>query len=411
MQEYPPTPSDDFVHAVTGNDVPVDPDMFHAIHIELNAGRQRELNNAAQIQELFLIKTSADRIEDEFKRKNLPLPTVFTYYTAGFTAPLDATPIAAYGQGPLEHFQPADIGGHLGLASALRLDAKHSAMLFMGRAHPYAGVGQKFAELTYARPFNVIKELMRRQRENGKQSVAIFTYLTGVDETSPLTPGDLGIIIDHTELAGGRAGLSAGAGPRNILDSFIGERFQPKLNRASDSKLAKQFYDIAAKKGIHVGTATAIGTPGTTSYQSHIDRGLALSAFNTVKDDLNAMTQQIVIGAQPVSLFYDMALSFEIDVIRQTIARNDTDGKNHYVEQDFPALFLALPTDIVGSGSADVDHAAVVVEAFRHGDRNGKAIRMFMERAASSVDAMHPLHQLPQWVHPSFSLSGLLPQE
>jgi len=409
-------PSAAFTAAVTGRNAEdgnsLRAEFLHHVAPELDPHFQWEKAQAAQVQELHLIRTQADLIEQEFTGRGLPFPNVFVYYTAGFNAPSSVQNLGVYGEenGPFQFFQPADISGHLGNAAALPVSEEDSALLFFGRAHPYSGVGQQFAELTYARPFNVIKELMRRQRERGKQSAVILTYLTGVDETSPLRPGDLGIIIDHTEAAGGRAGLSAGAGPRNLLDRFLGERFQPKLGRASDTHLAREFYKIALESDVHVGPVATIGTFGTTSYQGQLDRGLALAGFHEVEDVLNDQADLTLQVNVPVSLFYDMALSFEADVLRQTIVRHHTNGRNHWFEQDFPILQVALPTDIVGSGSADVDHAAIVAEAFKHGARNGKLIFDLVHQISPALNETHPLTDIPAWVNSAMSLGNLLPQ-
>lgn len=414
MPEETLIPSAAFTAAVTGRKEedgnPLRPEFLHRIAPELDARNLWELSQAAQVQELFLIKTQADMIEEEHNRLGIPLPTVFVYYTAGFDGPEDAVYLGTYGdkKGPLPYFQPADIGGHAGQAKSLPIDEKQSALLFFGRAHPYSGIGQAFAELNYARPFNVIKELARRQRERGQECAIVCTYLTGVDEESPLRPGDLGIVIDHTEAAGGRAGLSAGAGPRNLLDPLIGERFQPKLGRASDGSLAKLFFELASERDIRVGPAAALGTVGTTSYQGELDRGFALAAFSHVAHHLDAQAKEMFESPLVTSLFYDMGLSFEADVIRQTIARHHVNGDDHYFEPDFPLLLIALPTDIVGSGSADVDHAAVVAEAFRHGARNGELIYEFVHRVANQLRQVE-IAPPPEWVRPDFSLASLLP--
>ncbi len=404
-------PSLDFIAAVAGSDARLHPgeDAFAFARNELDAQRIREQDDAAQIVELNIIRKTADDIESEFAEKKLHLPNVFILYSAGVDVPDDIVEKYVYGTGPIEQLPKADIAGHLGVAGAIKLDTHHTAMVFNGRAHPFSGVGLRYAEMIYARPLNVIKELMRRQRERGIQSAVITTYLTGVDEFSPLGKGDMGIVVDHTELAGGRSALSAGAGPRNFLDKFLGERFQPKTGRASNIELAKLFIDHANALDTHVGAAAAVGTPGTTSYQSIFDRGIALAGFERLRDRFNAMAETIFGKNAVASLFYDMSLSFEVDVLKQMVVRTNTETDDEYVEDDFPTLFVVVPTDIVGAESEKVDHAAVVREARRHGEKNGNIVRRFAADICSRLNELQSLQRIPDWVDPRFSLHALLP--
>ncbi len=405
-------PSFAFISAIAGEDTHLHPseDAFAFARKELDAIRLREQDDAAQIVELNLIRKLADDIEDDYKKRDLALPTVFILYSAGVDVPSDIVQQFIYGTEPIEQLPKADIAGHLGVAGAIKLNEKHTAMVFNGRAHPFSGVGKRYAEMVYARQLNTVKELMRRQRERGIQSAVITTYLTGVDETSPLKKGDLGVVIDHTELAGGRAALSAGSGPRNYLDRFIGEQFESKLGRSSDSLLTQLFSKLSSARGIIVGPAGALGTPGTTSYQGALDRGVGLSAFESAKVKLNEIAERIFGTPLDTSLFFDMSLSFEIDVLRQVILRKQLVGIEEYTEEDFPAIFVVIPTDVVGAESEKIDHAQVVAEARRQGKRNGDLIREFATSLSTQLDSMHPVSTPPSWVDNRFSLDALLPK-
>ncbi len=404
-------PSPAFISAIAGPNPDVHPGeaAFAFARKELDAVLMREQDDAAQIVELNLIRKTADDIEAEFTEKGLDLPNIFILYSAGVDVPDDIVEKYMYGTGPIEQLPKADIAGHLGIAGAIQLDTQHTAMVFNGRAHPFSGVGQRYAEMIYARPLNVIKELMRRQRERGIQSAVITTYLTGVDELSPLGKGDLGIVVDHTEFGGGRSALSAGAGPRNFLDKFIGERFQPKVGRASHVDLAKVLTDQAKSMGIRVGAAAAIGTPGTTSYQSVFDRAISLAGFDRLKERFDSLAEKIFGEGAIASLFFDMSLSFEVDVLKQTVVRTNTETQVQYAEEDFPTLFVVVPTDTVGAESDVVDHNEVVKEARRQGKRNGELIRNVATALSSQVQMLQPIGKLPDWVDPRFSLKSLLP--
>ena len=360
-------------------------------------------DETAQLIEILHIQESADRIEEAFKEKDLPTPTLFVFYTAGFTAPDSAIELGKYGEdGPFEHFPKADIGGHSGKGSAIALGRGHSALLFEGRSHTYGGVGKEYAEMLYSRPLAVVRELMRRGRERGVESAVILTYLTGVDEDSPLKPGDLGVVIDHLELSGGRAGLSPGAGPHDILDRMTGNRFEPKAGRASDRPITQLFTKLARDRGIRVGGVLAVGTMGTTSYQGIGERALALTLFDRAKAiGLTALTEELFGEGEVPSLFYDMALSFDVDTVRQVIQKTHVDDPAQtYTEPDFSLLVVVLPTDSVGEGSGTVDHGKVVASALATGERNGALIAELLTTLTNDPSVLPPVSPPPAWVGP-----------
>ena len=403
-----PIPSDTLIGAITGSPTAIRPEALDFARRELDAHIQTEQDDAAQIVDMLIVEETADRVEEYYRELGIPLPTVFIVYTAGFEPPKNIVQPVRYGKGMLKHILPSDIEGHTGMAGALKFDEKHSGMAFVGRAHPYAGAGRRYAEMEYARMLNTVKELARRQRDRGIQSAVILTYLVGADDSTALQKKDIGVVIDVIEMAGGRAGLSAGGGPRNILDTYYGSRFQARLGRASDAILARTFFDLAKKRGITVGAAAAVGTPGTTNFQSLMDRGLGLAPFERMQHNLDSMARKIFGRGQTASLLFDMAMAFEADVMKQTISRPIPGEAKPFVEQDIPLLILGLPTDMVGRDSADVSHNMVVEEATQQGNPNGDLVLEFATKIAQDLTITHPLQEIPIGVDPGFSLAWQL---
>ncbi len=399
--------SKEFAQAVLGPDAVLPAaDAFDAASRELDANFQDEIKTAAQLQELHLVRETADLIEADFNNRGIALPNVFVVYTAGFEAPNDATEIAPYGTGPLQNLLHADIGGHMGVAGALKIDNTHTAMIFNGRAHAYSGVGDKFGEMLYGRPLNVIKELMRRQRERGKQCAVILTYLTGADETTELQKGDIGVAVSYTERAGGRGVLAAGAGPHDIWDKVEGIRFQPKLRRGSDTVLAKKLKWFADIFAIKVGAVAAVGTADTPKFQDPMDQADGQVLFERARAKLDTLAVETLGEGSKASLLFDMAVAFDVNMLRMLQLREQLDGHEKYGEQEFPLLILGLPTDIVGVESEDVGHDAVVEEAKKHGGDNGELVRALIEEISKTIDQTHPLAIPPSWVFPKFSIRG-----
>ncbi len=374
----------------------------------------RRLDTLAQAMEMVFIRDAADLIEGAFRQRGLTPPTVFTFLTGGIHPPAESELLGTYGdpKGYLRGFLQADIGGHLGQAYALGLGPDQSALYFAGRAHPYSGVGKPFAEMEYARPLNVVKEIVRRGRERGQESMVVLTYLTGVSENSPVKPGGLGIVVDYTERAGGRAGLSAGSGPHYILDETVGARFQLKMGRGSDQQLAQLFFDLSRRDGIDIGFAVAVGTQNTTSFQGYLDVGGAETMFQAARaHGLDEYVQKTYGRNARLSLFYDMSLAFEADLLRQIIIRtNPANPGEDFVEADIPLLIVVFPTDSVGKGSLTVSHATVIRESMSKAPRNQALLEKYTRGMILNLPTTHPVPQVPDWVGP-LPLARILPRE
>ncbi len=338
-----------------------------------------------QMREVAAITQGADAIETHYSRLGIPLPNTVHLFTAGFNSPEGAQIIGACGDEVFAGFPPPDIYGHAGTISAL------GDKTFMnGRAHPNEWTGYEDGPMIVARPLQTWKEIARRQRARGFDPLFVLTYLVGVREDSSLKPGDVGLIIDDTELSNT---VHPGHGPRGILDTYTGSHFQPKAGRASNLELAKRYSQFALDNGYgNMYPAAACGTPGTTEYQSFLEVGLLDAALEKARaGNLGIVAKQVFgdAGPEKLSLLYDMGITAELATMRQTF-----EG-----EEDFKVLALGLATDAVGGEqSLVVDHNAVVGAAFAA----GAAHRDMLLRFGDSYDP-----RLPRPM-PDFSIQGKL---
>lgn len=386
----------------------------------LNPSYTVELGKSIQITELYNINRTADRIEELFRRKNLPLPKVYALHTAGLPPPFKGDILGNYAEDqPFELLPPTDILGHEGLVKVSEISPGSTYLSFEGRAHPYEWQGSPAGMLIVARQLNIIKELIRRQREKGENPVVILSYLSGVMEGSPLKPGDLGVIIDDSNLG---PTFHPGFGPHSVLEKFLGSRFQNKAGR-NNLTLAGEFCKLAQSKGIHAGSATIVGTPGETEYQSFFEMELAQASMRLAKkmglDDLAGavyprrkpadwMRYIFTRSLREPSLLFGMGNTFELATMRQIQVRtNPENTENPYIESDIPVLPIALITDSVGKGSQKVSHEKIVAEAFATASRNAELLKDFVH-ALINGDIKIPLpNRLPPSERP-FSLQGTI---
>lgn len=327
---------------------------------ELEAKRSQR-----QMLEVASVLHGADAIETRYAQLGIPLPKVINLFTAGFSRPEEATVVGVCGDEVFVNFPQPDIYGHEGTISALG-DKTFSN----GRAHPNEWAGQEDAAMITAHPLQVWKEIARRQRAKGIDPLFVFTYLTGVREGQALQPGDVGLILDDTELTNV---VHPGHGARGILDEYFGPHFQPKAGRASNLDVAKQYADFANREGYgNIYPAAVCGTPGTTEYQSFLEVGLLDSAFAQVSGANLGEIARATFGTQDgLSLLYGMGVTAELATMRQTF-----EG-----EPDFKVLALGLATDLVGgSQSLVVDHPAVVAAAFAAGEKHKQKLLQFEDQ-------------------------------
>lgn len=326
---------------------------FHGAFSTGNLHKEK-LRERMQMEEVMSVMKEADAIENLHKKHGILLPKVYNLFTAGFNRPEQAVILGVYGDNTFKKFPKPDIYGHEGTVS------EDGSLLFLnGRAHPNEHAGDEYAAMVVAHPLQVLKELARRQRTQGVDPLFILTYLTGVREGHAMEPGDLGLIIDDAELTNI---VHPGHGPRSILDQYFGAHFQPKAGRNQEE--AKTFAEFAKEYGYkNVFPVAAVGTPGTTEYQSYFEIGLLDSAFEKAKENLGMLAEKIFgeKGKDKLSLLFGMGITSELATLRQTLPG----------EEDFRVLPFGLATDLVGGAqSLVIDHNEVVAAAFANGEKH-----------------------------------------
>jgi len=325
-----------------------------------------EQRRQKQLQEVASVTREADAIEHFYFSQNLLLPKVINIFTAGFDKPEKAVQIGTYGDDVFTGFPPPDIEGHAGTVSVV----DGEITILNGRAHPNEWAGCEDAPLIVSHPLQVWKEIARRQRTyHGIDPLFVLTYLVGVREGHILRPGDVGLIIDDTELTNV---VHPGHGPRSIADAFFGSHFQPKAGRSSNLEIAKMYADFAKKnKYNNLYPAAVCGTPGTTEYQGYLEVGLLDGAFNEAQNRALGKMAQETFGeeaANSLSLLFGMGVTAELATMRQTFPD----------EPDFRVLALGLATDSVGGDqSLTIDHGAVVNAAFAAGKNHSDKLLQF----------------------------------
>ncbi len=333
-------------------------DIHHKIRERLNY----------QKKEVASIIRDADAIEKYFLKRNTPLPLLYNLCTIGLTPPDGTEQIGKYGEGIFYGFVPPEIKGHEGTVSY------HDGMMFFnGRAHPNEWAGDEMGPMIVSHQLNVIKELIRRQRaKDGVDPLVVLTYVTGVREGHPLQPGDLGLILDDTEMSNN---IHPGHGPRAFLNQKEGPHFQAKAGRASNRDVARAFADYAKEVGYdRLFPAVAIGTPGTTEYQSYFEVGLLDNGFETTKQgNLRSVIEKTFGegGIDRLSLLFDMGITSELATMRQKFKK----------EKEFNFIAFGLGTDLVGGiQSEEIDHDAVFDKAIHEGPYHRGHIINFARR-------------------------------
>lgn len=331
-----------------------------------------------QQRELSLIRRDADAIEKYFNKRNTPLPVMYNLCTIGFDPPKEAEFVGHYGKGMFYNFAPAEIKGHDGTVSY------HDGMLFFnGRAHPNEWAGNEKGPMIVSHQLNVIKELIRRQRATeGIDPLVILTYVTGVREGHPLQPGDLGLILDDTELTNI---IHPGHGARAVLDEAQGSHFQAKAGRSSNKNVAKQYIEYARQAGYdRLFPAVAIGTPGTTEYQSYFEVGLLDDGFDRVKaGNLMGLVEDVfgTTGPERLSMLFDMGITSELATMRQ----------KHKGEKEFNYISFGLGTDLVGGAqSEEIDHDEVFAKAIKEGAYHRDHLMNFARRFEARLNQKLP---------------------
>ena len=326
-----------------------------------------EQRRTRQSIEIASVVGEANIIEEFYNSQNIPFPKIINLFTAGFNKPETAKQIGTYGDDNFINFPPPDISGHPGTVSV-----DEDITFLNGRAHPYEWVGNENASTIISHPLQVWKEIARRQRARGIDPLFVFTYLVGVREGQVLKPGDVGLILDDTELTNI---VHPGHGAREILDEHFGSRFQPKAGRSTNMEVAKAYVDFARKIGYKNLFPTVVcGTPGTTEYQSFFEVALLDAAFNNLKDSglsnavINTFSKEAL---GKLSLLYGMGVTAELATMRQTFPK----------EPDFRVLALGLATDSVGgSQSLVIDHEAVVKAALAAGEEHRDRLLQFEKK-------------------------------
>lgn len=335
-----------------------------------------------QKRELASIMHDADAIEKFFLSRNTPLPVLYNLCTIGFDSPKEAEQIGKYGKGMFHNFVPPEIPGHEGTVSY------HDGMLFFnGRAHPNEWAGNEKGPMIVSHQLNVIKELIRRQRtKDGVDPLVVLTYVVGVREGHPLQPGDLGMILDDTEMTNI---IHPGFGARALLDQHEGSHFQAKAGRSSNFEVAKAFADYAKENSYNrVFPAVAAGTPGTTEFQSYLEVALLDEAFERVRQgNLKKLVDDVFGegGAERLSLLFDMGITSELATMRQ---------KNKG-EKEFNYIAFGLGTDLVGGvQSMSIDHDAVFDKAVKEGEYHRDHIMNFARRFSTKLPQKLPDYSL-----------------
>jgi hypothetical protein len=356
---------DDVFKGITGFNYPeyLWPKFYFTVPYALFQQKERE---TVQALEVISVKIAADAIEELLTEKGFSRPAIYSILTAGMDVPEEAVLLGKYGEGgsAFASFPKTDIYGHAGEVYSLKIAGERTMLIMKGRAHPYEWSKDPYGDMVVAHPLQVMKEISRRQRtDDGEDPIFILTYLTGVREGQNMRPGDLGVILDDTP---GDNDSHPGQGPRAILDEFFGERFQPKDNRASTITLAESFVQFAESKDIKIFPVAAIGTPGTTEFQSSLEATLYDDAFQKALEEGNfGQTVRKIAKEDDAAQLFCMGVTEELATLRQTLSSKDNKEPK---EADFKVMALGLATDAVGGAqSTEINHGEVVTAAFVQG--------------------------------------------
>lgn len=411
----------------------------------------------AQVNEIYLIRRIADQIETEFASRNMPLPTVHAIHTGKIHNPFpDAVKLGSYAEdGPFDFIPATDIAGHTGDVTISKIDENHSYMAWEGRGeHTYEWLRHRYGDIVASRKMNVIKELIRRQRERGENPIVINTQLAGTAEGSPIAPGDLGVIIEDFEEG---PNLQSGIGHNAYFDRFFGIRFQAKWGRSLNDgnlALARKFLSITQKLNIGAGPMGIIGDAEATEFESWFNYARSINTFRTAlefgfaefakkvfekpenlpdkvtdilryfltfrqnwlaKISSDTPEDAKLTGMQKVlyslrshepSLGWGMGNSLEPANLRRLLMRPSSTRKNMIIfESDIPTLNLAVITDFGGPHeSPNANHLKFIEKAQDRAPKYEQALREIAQAVAHGEVSL----PTPQNEGEGFSLTDLM---
>jgi hypothetical protein len=331
----------------------------------------------AQAAELIVIGQDADRIFKLLKAKDLPHPSAYAVFTAGYNPPEGSIELGTFGEKDLESFPPPEIAGHAGKLVAIPLHNGEIMLTMTGRAHPNEWVGERFAPMIVAHPLRVVKEMIRRQRTKDADPPVFLTYLAGVIEGYQMKPGDAGVIVSDSE---GTNVLHPGFGPTAILDNYLGSHFQPKFASTSSIEETRILVQTAIQMGLPIYPVSVCGAAGTPEFENAEEIAAWIQSFKVARKGASGDWAGIIFdGKNPIGKIvpilshgrriltpaFGMGITFEQAVMRQ----------RHPNENPFKVVAMIHATDTVGeSGSKIVSHAANVAAAFATGGKYRDAI-------------------------------------
>lgn len=315
----------------------------------LNVTRMQKRGERMQELEKYSIVRDADAIENILAQHNLPPRKAFVYLTNGFQNPPFAYQIGTLGDATFRGFAATDAQGYSG---AVTVDQDN--MYFLGRQHPTELVDQPYASMVEAHPIQVLKDLARRQRANEKDPqdpLFVFTYLTGVREGHSMQVGDMGLILDDTEMV---QVAHPGMGRRAILDASTGIHFQAKSGRSVHLEEAKNLHDFSRQMEHPLFPVAVWGTPGAPEFQSRMEVGMFDAAYKEARaaGRLDVLAEKIFgeEGPKKLSALFDMGITAELAGMRLLLPD----------EAEFRRVALGIATDPVGGVYSDeVSHEQI----------------------------------------------------
>jgi hypothetical protein len=336
----------------------------------LNVKRLQREGERIQRLEEYSIMRDADAIEKVLGNHNLPPPKAFVYLTAGLNNPAPAYQIGVLGDKTFRGFMPTDAKGYAGAVTVDR-----DKLYFIGRSHPTEIMDKPYASMIEAHPIQVLKELARRQRankENPTDPLFVFTYLTGVREGHPMQVGDMGLILDDTEMVNV---AHPGQGRRAILDGSTGIHFEAKSGRSVHLEEAKKVVQFSREMGHQLFPAAVWGTPGAPEFQSRIEVGMLDAAYKEARaaGRLDVLAEKIFgeEGPENLSALFDMGITAELAGMR--LLKTD--------EPEFKRIAFALATDPVGGVFSDeVSHDEVTRMAAEKGEAHQRMLMAYIDQ-------------------------------
>jgi hypothetical protein len=341
----------------------------------------------AQAFELQLINHDADLIEELLNSKQLKDPIGFAILTAGFNPPEYAQELGKRGEGAFVGFPATGIAGHEGKIYAIPVNDRDDYVLAIaGRTHPNEYTGELHKDMIIAHEIRVLKELARRQREkSGIDPVFFQTYLVGEAENHHMKPGEAAIILSDTEYANM---THPDFGPTDIIAKYLGDKFQSKMGRTVDVRLAERFIWQAMLDSVPLHLGSVVGTPGNPEFETQEEADFwEFIISHSIKGATGALAN--LIGgrgsAEKVIPLHGMGISAELANYRQKFLGLTPELS----EAEFRFIALCLASDGVGKGSMTVDHNKNFAMAF---EAAPKYMELILKVAAQVADEarFHP---------------------